>query len=58
MADQQIVYLKFRSFLSTRFPVVNWRSRFAAKLLYYVFLYCFVPTNSKCINTTVTAGTS
>ena len=41
MAEQQIVYLKFRSFLSTRFPVVNWRSRFAAKLLYYVFFVLF-----------------
>ena len=41
MAEQQIVCLKFRSFLSTRFPVVNWRSRFAAKLLYYVFFVLF-----------------
>ena len=41
MAEQQIVYLKFRSFLSTRFAVVNWRSRFAAKLLYYVFFVLF-----------------
>ena len=41
MAEQQIGYLNFRLFLSTLFPVVNWRSRFAAKLLYYVFFVLF-----------------